>query len=94
MGSTTSNKTIRQRILEIANIQAVTIIDKLAANNVLLIQMTSDVVRIVNGMEIAPVEWQEQGGMVLHYKVMGIKVPQIRSTQAGRCGIAHLRPAP
>ena len=94
VGSTTSNKTIRQRILEIANIQAVTIIDKLAANNVLLIQMTSDVVRIVNGMEIAPVEWQEQGGMVLHYKVMGIKVPQIRSTQAGRCGIAHLRPAP
>jgi hypothetical protein len=92
-GGTNSTKTLRQRILDIQNIADVKIIDKLTAHNVLLVQMTSDVVRIVNGMEIAPVEWQEQGGMVLHYKVMGIKVPQIRSTQAGRCGICHLRPA-
>jgi len=85
--------TIRQRLLQIENISAVKVSDYLADDNVVLVQMTSDVVRIVSGMEIAPVEWQAQGGMVLHYKVMGIKVPQIRSTQAGRCGICHLRAA-
>lgn len=84
-----SDLTIRQRILQIEGISAVKTLDKLTANNVLLVQMTSDVVRIVNGMAISPVEWQEQGGMVLHYKVMGIKVPQVRATQGGRCGIVH-----
>lgn len=82
--------TIRQRILQIASISDVKVVDKLTANHVVMVQMTSDVVRLVNGMEIAPVEWQEQGGMVLHYKVMGIKVPQIRCTQAQRCGICVL----
>lgn len=81
--------TIRQRILQIQGIQDVKISDSLTAGNVLLVQMTSDVVRLINGMEVTPVEWQEQGGMIFHYKVMCIKVPQIRATSAGRCGIVH-----
>jgi hypothetical protein len=84
-----SDLTVRQRIKQIEGISDVKVSDKLATGNVVLVQMTSDVVRIVNGMNISPVEWQEQGGMVLHYKVMGIKVPQIRATQASRCGVVH-----
>lgn len=86
-GGNNPNTTIRARILQIAGISGITVIDKMAADKIVMVQMTSDVVRMVSGMEIAPVEWQEQGGMVTHYKVMGIKVPQIRSTQAGRCGV-------
>lgn len=85
--------TIRQRLLQIQNISDVKVSDFLADDNVIMVQMTSDVVRIVNGMEISPVEWQSEGGMVLHYKVMGIKVPQIRATQGEHCGICHLRAA-
>lgn len=81
--------TIRQRILQIAGISDIKVADKLSAGSVLLVQMTSDVIRIINGMEVTPVEWQEQGGMMFHYKIMGIKVPQIRATAAGRCGIVH-----
>jgi len=82
--------TIRQRLLQISSITDIKVVDKLTADHVIMVQMTSDVVRLVNGMEITPVEWQEQGGMVLHYKVMGIKVPQIRCTQGQHCGIAVL----
>lgn len=89
-----SDITIRQRLLQISGIQDVKVSDFLAANNVVMVQMTSDVVRVVKGMEMAPVEWQEQGGMVLFYKVMTIKVVQIRATQAERCGIVHLRANP
>lgn len=91
--------TIRDRILKISGISAITVSDKMAQTaagleSVIMVQMSSDVVRIVSGMEIQPVEWQEQGGMITHYKVMGIKVPQLRATSAGRCGIAHwLEPA-
>jgi hypothetical protein len=88
-----SDLTVRQRILQIANITDVKISDKMAQaggkESVLLVQMTSDVVRLINGLDVTPVEWNSQGGMVFHYKVMMIKVPQIRATAAGRCGIQH-----
>lgn len=83
-------KTIRQRILEISGIQDVKVVDKLTANNVILVQMTSNVVRLVNGLGITTVEWQTEGGMVFHYKIMMIQVPQLRADQNGRTGIIHL----
>lgn len=85
-----SDKTIRQRILEIAGITDVKVSDTLTADNVILVQMTSNVVRLVTGMPIQSVEWSTEGGMVLNYKVMTIQVPQLRADQAGRSGIVHL----
>jgi len=84
-----SDKTIRQRILEIEGINSVKVSDSLTADNVLLVQMTSDVVRLVNGLGITTVEWDSEGGMVHHYKVMAIKVPQLRADQSDRTGIVH-----
>lgn len=85
-----SDKTIRQRILEISGIQDVKVADKLAADNVLLVQMTSDVVRMVQGLPLTTVEWQTQGNMVFHFKVMNILVPQVRFDQEEHSGIVHL----
>ena len=45
--TTTPGMTIRERILKIAGIKGIKIVDTLAANNVLLVQMTKDVVRLV-----------------------------------------------
>jgi hypothetical protein len=55
----------------------------------LLVQMTPDVARAVNGMEIRTVQWQSMGGMRLNFKVMAIQVPQLRSDFDGNTGIAH-----
>lgn len=85
-----SDKTIRQRILEISGIQDVKVADKLTADKVVLVQMTSDVVRMVEGMAMTTVEWQEGGGMTSNYKVMTIMVPQIRADQEGNCGVTVL----
>lgn len=85
-----SDKTIRQRITEIANIIDVKVADKLTDDNVVLVQMTSDVTRIVEGMPITTVEWQTEGNMRFHFKVMTIMVPQVRSDQEGRSGVVHL----
>jgi uncharacterized linocin/CFP29 family protein len=82
--------TIRERILKIAGIKGIKVIDTLTADNVLLVQMTPDVVRLVRGMGIQNVQWEEEGKMVTKYKVMTIQVPQIRADQNGRCGIVHL----
>lgn len=82
--------TIRERLLKLGGIQGIKVVDTLPANNVLLVQMTSDVVRLVRGMGLTNVQWGTEGGMVTKYKVMTIQVPQIRSDQNGRTGIVHL----
>lgn len=86
----TRGNTIRQRIAAISLISEIKVIDTLPSDNVLMVQMTSDVVRLVRGLGITNVEWSSEGGMSHHYKVMTIQVPQIRSDYNGACGIAHL----
>ena len=86
----TPGTTIRERILKIANIKGIKIVDTLPDNNVLLVQMTSDVVRLVRGMGVTNVQWQEEGKFVTKFKVLTIQVPQIRSDKAGNSGITHL----
>jgi len=54
-----------------------------------MVQMTSDVIRMVVGMEITTVQWETNGGMLQNFKVMGIIVPQIRSDINSLCGIAY-----
>ena len=88
--SGTSTQTIRERLLKVGGIKGIKVVDTLAADNVILVQMTSDVVRLVRGMGITNVEWKTEGKFVNKYKVMTIQVPQIRSDQNGACGITHL----
>jgi uncharacterized linocin/CFP29 family protein len=87
---TTPGTTIRERILKLDGITGIKVIDRLPADNVLLVQMTSDVVRLVRGMGIQNVEWKSEGNMATNYKVMTIQVPQIRSDYNKRSGIVHL----
>lgn len=82
--------TIRERILQISGIQGIKIVDRMTADNVLLVQMTSDVVRLVRGMGLTNVEWQVEGKFITKYKVLTIQVPQIRSDQNGKTGIVKL----
>ena len=86
----TPGTTIRERILKIAGIRGIKVIDSLASNNVLLVQMTPDVVRLVQGLPLQNVEWNTEGGMVTKFKVMSIAVPQIRSDQNNKSGVVHL----
>lgn len=85
-----SMMTIRERILKISGLTAIKVVDTLPADNVVLVQMTSDVVRLVRGMGLQNVEWEQEGKMITKYKVMTIQVPQLRSDANGKCGIVHL----
>lgn len=87
---TAPNTTIRDRLMKISGIKGIKVVDTLPDDNVLLVQMTPDVVRLVRGMDIQTIEWATEGGMISKYKVMTIQVPQIRSDANGRTGIVHL----
>jgi len=85
-----TNRTIRQRILAIDKIANIKVVDALPANNAVLVQMSPDVVRLVQGMGIQNVQWSTEGNFVNKYKVMTIQVPQIRSDRNSKTGIVHI----
>lgn len=84
-----SDKSVRQRLLEVGSLSDIKVVDTLTSDNVVMVQMTEDVVRLVVGLPITTIEWDTVGGMVSHFKVITIQVPQVRADQAGNSGIAH-----
>jgi uncharacterized linocin/CFP29 family protein len=84
-----SDKSVRMRLQEVEDIMDVRRLDYLTGDVVLVVQMTADTARAINGMDITTVQWESKGGMQLNFKVMAIQVPQIRSDFSGNCGICH-----
>lgn len=76
---TNSDKSLRQRLMEIEGINSIKRLDYLTtAGTYLWVQMGPEI-QAVNGMEVTTVQWESKGGMQLNFKVMGIQVPRIRS---------------
>jgi len=86
---TTSDDTLADRLRRIDNLENVQMLDYLTGYDVVLVQMSADVVREVVGMDITTIQWESQGGMQLNFKVMAIMVPQLRKDQNGKTGIVH-----
>lgn len=85
-----STQTIRERIMKIGGIKGIKVVDTLTANNVLLVQMTADTVRLVRGLPLQNIQWKSEGDFVNNYKVLTIQVPQIRSDYNNRSGVVHM----
>jgi len=84
-----SDKSVRTRLMEIEGLEAIKVADFLTGDNVVLVEMNTDTVRMVEGLSIQTLEWSIEGGMILMYKVMAIMVPQIRADYSERTGIVH-----
>lgn len=84
-----SDKTTIQRIRELDSIIDVKVSDKLPNDNVVLVQMTSDVVDMVVGQGPTTIQWEVEGGMRLNFKAMSIMVPRLKQDFEGRTGIVH-----
>lgn len=83
--------TLRERLRKIDAISDVRRLDFFTSSvfGLVLVQMTSDVARAVTGMEMVTVQWPSKGGAQQNFKVMTIKVPQIRADNAGNSGIIY-----
>jgi uncharacterized linocin/CFP29 family protein len=86
---TNSDKTILQRVLEIPGIGGVKATANLTGRNVLLVQLTSDVIQMIDGIQPTTVQWDTHGGMVMHFKVLAIMLPRVRNDSEQQSGIAH-----
>ena len=84
-----SDKTILQRMMEIQGLQKIMATSRLSGTNVLLVQTTSDVVQVINGIQPTMVEWESHGGFQHNFKIFGIMLPRVRSDGLSQSGIVH-----
>jgi hypothetical protein len=91
--TTKGDKTLRERLMAIDGIMDVRVLDYLPTTkyDVLLVEMTAETVRAVIGMEIQTIQWESMGGLMKHFKVICINIPQLRPDTAGNSGVAHGR---
>lgn len=84
------NDSILQRLEEIKaggrNLR-VRVADLLPASTAVLVQMTSDVVEIVNGQAPTVIPWTSNNGMEFFNMIMAIMVPRVRSDYDGNSGV-------
>jgi hypothetical protein len=85
-----SDKTIRERLLEVDGLERITVVDQLPANNLIMVQRTLDVTALVDGESLQTVQWDIYGGMAVAFKAFAIQIPLIRSDAEGRSGVYHM----
>ena len=89
-GGNHPGETLRTMLLKNPDIADVVRLDFLTSTfTMIFVQVTSDVVEFINGMDVTTVQWETQGGMRKNFKVMAIQVPLLRSDYSGKCGILH-----
>jgi uncharacterized linocin/CFP29 family protein len=81
--------TLRERLLKINGIVGIKTLDRLDNYDILFVELNRDVVQWVIGQEITTVQWEALGGMRIHYKVLTIQVPMLRTDINNRTGILH-----
>lgn len=84
-----SDKTILSRAKEIPGVQDIRALPNLATGNVLFIQLTRDVVDLINGLAPTMVQWDELGGFVKKFKILAIMPPRLKATMTNQVGIVH-----
>lgn len=83
-------KTVRSRLMELQGLSDIKVADRLPDNTCVLVEMNTGTVRLVDGFAPTVLQWSGSGGMVHHFKIMSIQVPQMRADQSGQCGITVL----
>jgi len=87
-----SGETLRTRLAKIADIRFVRKLDYLpsgATFTLIVVQLSSDVIQMVNGMALTNLEWDSHGGLQKNFKIMAIQVPRLRTNTDLNIGINH-----
>jgi hypothetical protein len=87
------DRTFMERILAFVDIEAIRPLDTLADDNVLLVQLTEDVLDMSEAQAVTTIQW-EKNPLVTNFRVLAVGGPHIKSMerQGGTTihGIIHL----
>lgn len=83
------DNTILQRIEAIPQIRKVAVADRLTDDNVVLVQMTPEVVDLAVAQDVTTVQWERGDGMQTNFAVMAAWAPRIKADYESNLGIVH-----
>ena len=86
---TYNDTTLRQRLRGIDGILDVKTVDYIPDFSLIMVQMTTDVARMVIGMDITTVQWESHGGMQMNFKIMAVMLIQLRTDINNSTGLVH-----
>ena len=78
-----------QRILQLPQVAAVEMLPTLDDGEILLVQMSGDVVRLAEAMDVQVREWASPDGMTSVFRVMLCGTPEVKARYDGKSGIVH-----
>ncbi len=86
-----SERTFLERILAIPQITGVKVTDALSnvTPEVVLVQMTRNVVDLAIGQDLTTVEWDSMGGLLTRFIVMAAMAPRVKSDFENKSGIVQ-----
>ncbi|MCL2236517.1 MAG: bacteriocin family protein [Defluviitaleaceae bacterium] len=85
----TNGKMLKQHLEEIDLIDSIKVSSRMPKGNMALVQLDSGNVDLAIGQPLIPVEWDEKGGMALHYRIMTAMVPRLKFRQNKTLGVVH-----
>ena len=65
------------------------VVDRLADNNVVLVQLTPNVVDLAIAQNMAAVEWTNNAGFTGNHRVFAAWAVRVKDDADGNCGIVH-----
>lgn len=86
------DNTIMQRIEAIREISEVKVADFLASDEVVMVQMTSDVVDLAVAVDLQNIQWSVQP-MSTDFMTYAMLAVRVKSEKNQRCGVCHASPA-
>lgn len=87
------SQTIRQRLMGVDRLNSITVLDQMPDATGVLVQMTPDVISLIDGEPLQTVQWDIEAGFKICFKAFTICVPLVRSNANGESGICILRAA-
>jgi uncharacterized linocin/CFP29 family protein len=67
--------------------------DYLAANKIVIVQMTQSVIQAVRGLRFRTYQWDSHGGFQKNFKILGCAFPRIRKNSNNETGIMDITAA-
>lgn len=81
--------TLRERLMKIDAIQSIKTSEFLPPRTMVMLEMNQQTIQAITGMDITTVQWQTEGGFEIHFKVLCMLLPRLKSDFYGNCGIFH-----
>lgn len=80
---------LRTRVQQITSISGIMELPRLSDYQIILLQMNSNTIRLINGLPLRVVQWEGPGGWEVHFKLITSIVPQMRYDAEDQTGIVH-----